>query len=226
MPILSIAVPELESHLYYNVIKQCVHKVIYDLGLENIFKSNIYIETGFSSPKNFNDGKHNATLNTNKIKAQAEININPSNLKWDNISFAHALEPIGFSHTNKDRDFEVVFYDPDNNVKLSEMHLPTYISINCTMSVLDRNLAYQIPSMIYRHYPPNMPSMEHISYDYPIPKPTIALLYTLYKLKRFSKPHSFREYLDLSTGHNCQFAINRVATKEELVMKKILIDNP
>ena len=23
------------------------------------------------------------------------------------------------------------------------MHLPTYISINCTMSVLDRNLAYQ-----------------------------------------------------------------------------------
>ena len=39
MPILSIAVPELESHLYYNVIKQCVHKVCYDLGLENIINA-------------------------------------------------------------------------------------------------------------------------------------------------------------------------------------------
>lgn len=225
MPVLSIAIPELETHAFYPICVQSIHKVIESIGLEKLFKNNIFIETGFSQPKNFNDTKHNATLNINKVRAQAEINTNPANLKWEHINFSHALEPIGFSHTTKDRDFQVVFYDPDSNIKLNEMVLPTYISLNCTMSILDRSIAYQIPSLLYRHYPPNMPSMEHISYDYPIPKPTIALLYTLFKLKRFNKPLSFKDYLDKSTGNNTQIAINRVHTKEELVMKKILIDS-
>jgi hypothetical protein len=44
-------------------------------------------------------------------------------------------------------------------------------------------------------------------------------------IKRFNKPLSFKDYLDKSTGNNTQIAINRVHTKEELVMKKILIDS-
>ena len=224
MPILSVAVPELESHVYYPVIKTMAHSVINNLGLDKVIGKNIYIDTGFSQPKRYRTN-HNAVLQINKLNVQAEINTNPASLKWDNISFQHALEPIGFSHTTKDRDFQIVFYDPTSNIKISEMYLPTYISMNCTLSILDRSLAYQIPSMLYRHYPPNMPSMEHLAYDYPIPKSIIALIYTLYKLKRFHKPDSFRKWLDMCSGHNTQFDINRVATKEELVMKKILIDS-
>ena len=225
MPILTSAVPELESHVFYPVIKQMAHKVIEDLCLQHIFKNNIFVETGFSNPKNFRDGKNNAMLQISKIRAQAEINTNPQNLKWDNITFEHALEPLGFSHTTKDRDFRIIFTDPSSHITISEMTLPTYISINCTMTVLDRTIAYQIPSMLYRHYPPNIPSVEHIAYDFPVPKPTIALLYMLYKLKRFNKPNTFRQWMDLCSIGNSQFAINRVATKEELVMKRVLMNS-
>lgn len=223
MPVLSIPTPELESHVFYPAIKQACHKFLYDLNLQDIVGKNIFIETGFSQPKNYNDGKHNVKLNINKLRVQAEINTNPQSLKWDNISFKHFLSQ-GISHTTKNRDYQTIFYDPTCNIRLQEMYLPTYISLNCTLTILDRNQAYQIPSMIYRHYPPNIPTMDHISYDYPIPKPTIALIYTLYKLKRFNKPNSFRTWLDMCSGRNTQFAINRVATKEELVTKKILID--
>lgn len=224
MPVLSIATPELESHVFYPAIKQACHKFLYDLNLQDIVGKNIFIETGFSQPKNYNDGKHNVKLNINKLRVQAEINTNPQSLKWDSISFKHFLSQ-GISHTTKNRDYQTIFYDPTCNIRIQEMSLPTYISLNCTLSILDRNQAYQVPSMIYRHYPPNIPTMDHISYDYPIPKPTIALVYTLYKLKRFNKPNSFRTWLEMCSGNNTQFAINRVATKEELVTKRILIDS-
>ena len=70
MPVLSYITPELDAHVYYPIIKQMGHKVIYDLAIDNIIKNNILIETGFSTPKNFNDGKHNPSLQLNKLKIQ------------------------------------------------------------------------------------------------------------------------------------------------------------
>lgn len=224
MPVLSYITPELESHVFYPVIKQMGHKVIYDLAIENIIKNNILVETGFSTPKNFHDGKHNATLQLNKLRLQAEINTNPNNLKWPNISFYHNLT-YGISHTLKDRDYTIFFQDPTCGIKLYELWLPTYIQINCTLTLSDRNLAYQIPSMLYRKYAENNINHEHISYDYPLPKPIIALLFNLYKLKRFNKVDSFKKWLEICSDGNTQFSINRVNTKKELVMKKILIDS-
>ena len=43
MPVLSYITPELESHVFYPVIKQMGHKVIYDLAIENIASGQMHI---------------------------------------------------------------------------------------------------------------------------------------------------------------------------------------
>lgn len=223
MPVLSATVPELESHLYFPVIKQMSHLVINSIDLKDIIKSNIFIETQHSTPKNFRDSKHNAVFQVDKLRAQANISLHPDQLKFERNDHSIWM-PYGISHTAIGHQLQLIFIDPKAHIEVYEHCMPTYIQINYTLSLLDRNIAYQIPSRLYRRYPTNMPFNMHMPYTFPIPKTIIALLYTLYKIKRFYKPDNFRQWLDVCTGHNAQFDINRVATKEELVSKKILID--
>lgn len=225
MPLLHSAVSELESHIYIPIAKQTAHKVINDLNITKVINNNIFLELGFTTAKLFKDNNHAAQLQLNKLKAQVDVNTNPSNLRWDCLTFQHALGPIGMSYTNRKRDYITIFEDPISKISLLEMHLPTYIQLNCTLTIADRVLAYELPSLLYRQYPPQMVQAMHVTYDFPIPNDILSMIYSLWKLKRFNKEKSFRTWLNKCAKNNLQFDINRFADKEEIVFKKVLIDS-
>lgn len=224
MPILHSVVSETDIHVVDPVIHQLAHKLVDDLNLTKYIKNNIYIDTGFSAVKTTKDDNHSAILNRNQLKIQAEINITPNNTKWEATNFSHALEPIGMSYRNLSRDYPCIFNDPVNNIQLYEMFLPTSITLNCTLSVLQRTLAYEIPSLLYRRYPPGMTYAREIFYDVPIPKDIFSMLFSLWKYKRFDKENKFIDYLN-KYSNNFEFLIHRANNKKnELISKNIIIN--
>lgn len=224
MPILHSVVSETDIHIVDPVIHQLAHKVIDDLNLTRYIKNNIYIDTGFSAVKTTRDDNHSAILNRNQLKVQAEINITPNSVKWESTNFSHALEPAGMIQRNLARDYPCIFNDTLNNIQIYEMLLPTYINLNCTLSLMERTLAYEVPSLLYRRYPPGMTYAREIFYDIPIPKDIFSMLFSLWKHKKYNKEEKFIDYIN-KYSNNFEFLINRVNNKKnELISKNVIIN--
>ena len=224
MPILHSVVSETDIHIVDPVIHQLAHKVIDDLNLTRYIKNNIYIDTGFSAVKTTRDDNHSAILNRNQLKIQAEINITPNNVKWEATNFSHALGPAGMVQRNLSRDYPYIFNDTLNHIEIYQMLLPTYINLNCTLSLMERTLAYEVPSLLYRRYPPGMVFAREIFYDIPIPKDVFSMLFSLWKHKRYQKEDKFIDYIN-KYSNGFEFLIHRANTnKNELISKNVIIN--
>lgn len=222
MPRVYSPVSEIDTHIVLPVATQITHKIVNELHYQYILGDRIYIDTGWTATMNHRIN-HVFINRQNLLKVTVET-LHPSNMTWDFTSFRY---PTGHMiQTPHIQDiFPDLLVDKQGRITLKEMILPMCINLNGTMMFKNRDQAYEFQSLMYRRFSPGMVFTEVISYDYPIPNDILAMIYSLYKLRKFDRqPLKFKEWMDICSSKMCNFDINRTATSSELVVKKVLIN--
>lgn len=208
MPTVYSAITEMTEHIHDVVVKQMTHKIVRDLNPLTDFADKIYIDTGYSAAQQASDGSHNSVLRNNKVMVKASPIINPTNLKWNAITGMHDTGQF-LSRTTLGSKFPTVFADSGPNVRLLEMCVPTQLRLEFELELVSRDQAYEIPAQLYRRYMSEHVFSEILVYDYPIPTDIITRLYAIYKMRRFSTPMTFREYLKKCSNNLIQYNVPR-----------------
>ena len=200
--LLSQPVTELTTHVYLPVIQQTAHRILRALALTDVIGDQIFIETGFTSIAASHDLNKNAALGSQAFKIEANIQMNPTSQKLDFYTFHHTTA-YGIGR-NTMRDMYPVYWDSDNLIKIVEMRSPVSIVMNCELTVVSKELAFQTPQQIFNAYENGaVYELNDFAYDYPVPKPILSVLYGLWKIdRRKGKPAGIRfvDYLKKNTN--------------------------
>ena len=221
MPRIYSPVSELDTHVVLPVATQITHKIVNDLNYKYILGDRIYIDTGWTTTKN-QKINHVMINKQNLLKVAVELS-HPANMKWDIMSFRFPTGYMIQSPHIKDI-FPDILVDTESRIILKEMILPMNMTLNGTMVFQNRDEAYEFQSLMYRRFSNGMVFTEIISYDYPIPNDVLSMIFSLYKLKEFDKPTSFRSWMNKCKGRAVDFNVNRTNSSKELVIKKMLLN--
>lgn len=218
--LLSQPVTELTTHVYLPVIQQTAHRLLRGLALTDVIGDQIFIETGFTSLASSHDLDRNATLGSQAFRIEANIQMNPTSQKLDFYTFHHTTA-YGISR-NTMRDMYPVYWDKDNLIKIVEMRSPVSIVMNCELTVISKELAFQTPQQIFNAYENGaVYELNDFAYDYPVPKAILSVLYGLWKIdRRKGKPAGVRfvDYLQANTDGRWQSHKHRDKDEYEIVI--------
>lgn len=218
MPIYDQPISELIPHVIDPVVKKHIFRIIEDFNFQNVFNDNIYLKYSFTANSKTKDKHKNINTKQSRFDAETNIQLNPKNLKWEMGSFKH-MPSYGIPKLQQQLDFPC-FVDPSANVELYFMQVPMYLSVECTMSFLSKNMAYSAASQIFDLYGDS--ERVHISdivYDCPINMRLLEKLYAIYKCRKNPKNVTFEDYLKTGSLNKIDFNINRNMDRAETVLR-------
>lgn len=187
MPTVHSVIAEADSHVYMPVLQQVAHHLIRSLNIQHYIQDNIYIETGWTSPKNTRKN-HTFFTRTNTLRmiASQASYMNPI-FEMQGFQFTGGHGYYGSQTTSHSYPLLI---DPVSEITLYEQVLPASFTLDCTWWFLSRNVAYEcIKRMMLRFTTTEFYSIS-LTYDYPLPKDIVIALYKLYQYKRFSTRES------------------------------------
>lgn len=182
MPMIHSIVPESDSHVYMPVLKQLAGHLVKAVNVERYIKDAVYIDTGWTSPKGTRKN-HTFFTRTNTLRLVADQQpYNSPVFEYQSFQFTpgHGFNPnTTLTHLNP------VIEDNTAGIYLYESVLPASFTIQATWWFNSRNVAYEtLKKMIYR-YAPGVISTMSLTYDYPMPKDIVSVIYNLYKYRKF-----------------------------------------
>lgn len=218
--LLSQPVSELTTHIFLPVIEQTAHRILTALALTDVIGDQIFIDTGFTAHSATSDINRNATFGPQSFRIDANIQMNPTSQKFDFYTFHHTTA-YGISR-NTMRDMYPIYWDPDNLIKIVEMRSPVSIVLNCELTVVSKELAFQTPQQIFNAYENGaVYELNDFAYDYPVPENILSVLYGLWKIdRRKGKPAqvNFLDYLKRNTNGKWQRHKHRDKDQYEIVV--------
>lgn len=219
------AISEQTEHVFDVVTRQMIHKILIDLGPLPEIDNYITIDNGYNAPQNTSNEQHGIILANDKLHVTVANNTNPRSLKWDTLTGLHMTGQY-VSKKQSIEQFRPIYADKLIDVVLSEMTVPCSMSLDFNIQLLDRDQAYSLPAEIFRRYAPGLVYTELISYDYPIPIDIVSMLYSIFKMRKFSTPITFKQYIAGCSNNKFQCVVPRANTKNqvELVYPKQLIN--
>lgn len=208
MPSFICPIMEIPEHIFKPVIEQVACRLLVNLDLKDVIKDNIYINTDFMSRTQTSTLEKDAIVNTEALRVDAQIQMNPTSQKWDTYTFTHTTA-YGLNR-NALAEPVPVYLDQNNGVRVVEIVSPVTIQMSCVISLESTTLAYRLPYHIYNQYGPSgLVHYEDLFYDYPVPKQIIHVLKGIYDLDRFNgKPTGIDFKAYLKKYANDQWVIN------------------
>lgn len=220
MPVLSQVISETPEHVFRPIIEQLSHRILATLNYDEIIGDRIYIQTDWMTHSETADTNANPELSQEGFRVEANIQMNPTSQKYDVYTFYHT-SAYGVGQRLLNNTFPI-YTDRRNGVRITEMRSPVTITLNCSLTLKSVELAYQLPYQIFNLYENgSMVTFTDLAFDYPIPKPMLAVLYGLWKLDRDDgQPASikFFDYLQSHTGNTWQVHTHREHDEYEIVM--------
>jgi hypothetical protein len=199
MPLIYQPIPEITTHILDPITEQLVFRIIKRCNLTDVFKENIFIKPGYTNVSETSDFENKTLLNRNLFKCDVTYQMNPLATKWPMLSQEH-LTHYGISTIFEQRRYPI-FYDQFSLIRLYEIGNPKSMSLNCTMTFLNRETAYSTIEAITSIYG-NGDEIYHTNFmfDFPIPEKILVPLFRLYQLQNHER--SFKEYLEYYADKN------------------------
>lgn len=232
MPLLNSAISELDTHVVLPVAKQVCHYICSSLNIRKQISNDIIIDTGWTSIKGTRD-KHRFRTRGNSLYVGVELG-SPKSLHWDYQNFTQAM---GHQYPTNDlySVYPEIFSDEVGHTHLYEVIMPLAMTFNCAIWSISRNEAYELPEKLYHRYTPGVVSTLTLSYDYPLPKDILSMLYSIYKYRRFDEDdgsidlskeamNNFGDYVRKYQKAAFGTATSRTLKNQEIVIHKH-IDN-
>lgn len=234
MPIIHSVISEADTHVYLPAITQMAHHLVRSLNLTQYIQDNIHIETGWTTPKGTR-ANHSFRSRTNFFRVIASQN--PiHNAAFEFLNFTHTGGNT-FYPGQLDVAYNPLLRDPIAEITLHEVPLPCSFNLECSFWMISRNIAYEIHKRLMLHYSNEVAHTTSITYDYPVPKDIISMLYGLFKHRRFdlNDPQlgktlqdtgnvTFANWLDKKSVARFVTTMSRTKKYKELVISK-WIDN-
>lgn len=220
MPVFNIPVKEFPRHVLQPIVRQQVHKVLNEFGLDKVIKDNIFIKYGYSANAKTKDRYKNINVNSNRLDVEVDVNLNPDNTKWDMVNFKYN-PGYGFPLKQLTTD-RAMFADPEAGIYVYLHEVPCVITLNMNFTFLSRTTAFTTASAHYElHGGENTWYKSDIMYDLPINTEILRKLHGLFKLRNFdTNKISFNEYLIVGSLFKLGVRINRTNTDKEIIFRK------
>jgi len=230
-------VSESMIHIIEPIADQSLRFVLTKLGLMNIMKDNIQIESDFREQKKITDGTNTPQVVGYRTVAKLLPSVNPHNNKWEgyktvvDLGNGNAIVRQGDVHYNKKpwtgkditgRDFSI-FHDNDLYVDITEWNVGSSLAMEVRMDFNDLTNAQDALAAIFATFTNgDMVGYIPIQYEYPIP---VDIQYIMKQIFRMSSTNttndSYAAWIKEKSGGTIGWNVNRndLNTKE-LVGKK------
>ena len=216
MPTLTCPVSELVHHVYAPVVRQLAHRILKCLNMEQAIGNEIFISADWITHSATSDANDNPKVRKNRFMVEPQLQLNPTSQKWDVYSFEYTAA-YGIGEVFKNRSMPI-YRDPINDIKINELVSPVTITLNCELVIQQTELAFETPTKIFNQFENGAIYKYHdLSYDYPVPKLIISVLFKIWELDReYGKPAnvSFMDYIKAKTYNQCWSIMKQRDTEE------------
>ena len=214
------AISELTEHVYFPILEQLSHRILYALGYHDIIGDRILINTDWSTHSLTSDIDKNARLGQEMFKVDAQLQLNPTSPKWDFYTFHHTAAYGISKHLVKST--APIYNDRINDVTITDIITPVTIMLNCELILKSADLAFQTPLRIFNGYENGaIIHFNDLFFDYPLPHVHQSILYGLWKLDRdfgARTGRSFLDFIQLHTAGGWQLHKHRDKEEYEIVI--------
>jgi hypothetical protein len=214
MPTIHTTIGEMTNHIHHTVSTQLVKKLTSEIFPEITFHDNFYLDTGYSVVQSYVDHNHNHKLKGTQLNVKAYPSLNVQNLKWSSFSGLH--DTSYYCSVARLNNHPVIFVDKSAKTFVSELSIPTAITLEFELELRQRDLTYALRDRLFRKYGNGHVHTEIIEYTYPLPQNVILALYHIFKLRKFNSPITFEEYLQKGSNE----LIEKVVSKADLSGEK------
>ena len=210
---------ELTTHIFFPVVRQLAHRLLERLNLADDIGDSIYINSEWSTHYRTTDYDNNVNVGQQGLRIEFQVQMNPTQQKFECYTFYHTTA-YRFGHRTLNA-LDPIYLDMDNRVRIVQMESPVTISMNCELTLVSADIAYQAPLRIFNGYENgSVHEFNDIAYDYPIPKPIISVLFALWKMDRIKgKPAGipFFSYIQAHTKNRFSLFKHREKDQYEIV---------
>ena len=194
MPKRFISTGEVDTHVIVPITKQIVHRLISEMGYQNIFKDRLYFQNEFMTDSIHGTDEGNPYLTDNHVQIQINPVMNPLSVKW---SPSTANYRMGAGYSPYDFSTNPIFANRLINTIVREALIPCTIQLDIKFVMLSRANAYDLLNRIYSKYAPGeMIATNDFLFEYKVPDDFISLLFYLYRVAMPASTENKSEYLD------------------------------
>ncbi len=220
MQVYATTINEILEHVHHSIAGQVSRKLIKQLGITDLIKNHMYIESDFLGASKSSNESRLPILNENAFRCNVKYSMNPFGLKWDSTTPGQHMDPA--IHRKDCMRTTPVFYDPQHNIQLIERYIPCNIELECSVIFVDRVLAFDVMTRLMSTYVRGeLLMVNDLSYDYRLPTGVLSSLYLLGRTIGLQKG----TYLDWLMQGSHGMIQRKVSTRQtnqhaELVIKK------
>lgn len=215
-------VRDVISHIYLPLTEQITYKFLNGLGLDKVFENKVHINSVASSHNKSSDENNNPIITDTRCTVNMEHSNNPLGTKWETTTFNHAIG-MGIP-LRKFGDHRPTFYDLETQTTLTELEVPSTVTLNFEMNFIDRVDANETANKIYTAYiDGDKFYINDLLFNYPVPEDIYTQLYGIYKLKT-SDPSDFLDHLNRFSDGRIVTNVNRHDPQgsKQIVVRKTL----
>ena len=220
MQVFSTNISEVITHVHQVIADQVCRKIIYQLGLKDVFQNHLYFNSDFYGPSRSFNNVRLPILHENAFRCNVKYSANPFGLKWDSTTPGQHMDPA--LHRRDNLNTIPVFYDPKHNIQLIERYMPCNVEMECSMIFADRVLAYDVMTRLTSTYVRGeLLMVNDLSYDYRMPMEILTRLYMLGRMINLKKG-TYMDWLERCSNQKIQRVVSKRQHNQhaEIVIKK------
>ena len=226
MPKRFISTGEVDTHVIVPVTKQIVHRLISEMGYQNIFKDRIYFLNEFMTDSIHGTDEGNPYLTDNHVQVQINPVMNPLSVKW---APQNANYRMGAGYSPYDFSTNPIFYSRKVNTTIREALIPCTIQLDIKFVMMSRANSYDLLNRLYSRYAPGeMIVTNDFLFEYKVPDDVVSLLFYLYRKIMPDNVENKEEYLDnfmpwlkRHSGNRFMLVYNRhIQNRKEISIRK------
>lgn len=214
MIITNCGIQDFTTEIIEPISEQIIRNIIKELSLTNFFKDNIYINSDYLTGSKTNDSELIPVLQKDRIDCDVTYIQDPNKNKWETSSIRHGIEyGIGLSDI---QNLQVLFNDKNIKSTIYEHTSPCTISINCTISCLERSNASSIYTTLVNTLGGSEPTIPmNVFYNYLVPDPVMYLIGYFYLLSNIKNTVPFIDYIKIKSNNLINYEVNKNISKQK-----------
>lgn len=185
MPILTIGVEEVPTHVIRPVVEQISKTFLREIGASSFFngdKGNITLDLDFMSRDRTVDSEGRAAAMMDMCNIAVEYILNPNEMRWDP---ANGRNHQTYSQIAVTPGGQIPFFhDPIANVKITEHYVPTLARFTYTLTFTSIEDAHTVFETIHsRYHREARMTLHDISYTIPLTMNLCSVMLATYNLR-------------------------------------------
>lgn len=220
----AVVVPEVVHHTYNPLANQATRHILQELGILEMFGNHVDVRSAIFNPsKSFNEN-NKPKIAENKVVCTYDMKHPSTGLIYDMTDVDLHMDAV--RHRRDKMSRYPILHVAQHGITLYDSLLPFNITLNCEIYFKDFNVAHEVVDRIFlRFNRGELMAIPNLSYDFPIPKKMLNVLWALASTCGVSQ-ECFPMWLKQYSNGNIERIVNRNDTKRyEWVVKRVIFES-